>query len=99
MNAEPLLIPIARLLAKHRLDVVMIGNAAAAIQGSPVTTLDVDFMFRKTSTTLRKLKALADDLDARVLRPIYPAPQLFASPAIATAYSSISWPRSMGSVH
>lgn len=36
MNAEPMLILIARLLAKHRLDVVMIGNAAAAIHGSPV---------------------------------------------------------------
>ncbi len=77
MNAAPLLILIARLLAKHRLDVVMIGNAAAAIQGSPVTTLDVDFMFQKTSTNLRKLKALADDLDAMVLRPFYPASQLY----------------------
>ena len=46
MNAEPTLILIARLLALHRLDVVMIGNAAAALQGSPVTTMDIDFLFR-----------------------------------------------------
>lgn len=37
----------------------------------------VDFIFRKTSTTLRKLKARADDLDAMVLRPTYPADQLY----------------------
>ena len=68
---------VARLLTTHRLDVVMIGNAAAAIQGSPVTTMDIDFMFRKTSTNLRKLKALAADLDAMILRPFYPASQLY----------------------
>jgi predicted nucleotidyltransferase len=77
MDAEPLLTLVARLLAKHRLDVVMIGNAAAALQGSPVTTMDVDFMFRKTSTNLAKLKRLADDLHAVVLRPYYPASQLY----------------------
>ncbi|CAN5206357.1 hypothetical protein BH09GEM1_BH09GEM1_39150 [soil metagenome] len=77
MNAEPLLILVARLLSARRLDVVMIGNAAAAIHGSPVTTMDIDFMFRKTPTNLTKLKRLADDLDATVLRPFYPASELY----------------------
>ena len=77
MNAEPILILVARLLARHRFEVVMIGNAAAAIQGSPITTMDIDFMFRKTDGNMRKLKALADDLNAVVLRPYYPASQLY----------------------
>ncbi len=77
MNAESLLTLIARLLAERRLDAVLIGNAAAAIQGSPVTTMDLDFMFRKTPGNLTKLKRLADDLDAVVLRPFYPASQLY----------------------
>jgi len=77
MNAAQMLSLLARLLTKHRLDVVMIGNAAAAIQWSPVTTMDIDFMFRKTSTNLRKLKALAADLDAMILRPFYRASQLY----------------------
>ena len=34
-------------------------------------------MFRKTPTNLAKLKRLADDLDAVVLRPYYPASQWF----------------------
>lgn len=77
VNAESILALVARLLAKRKLDAVLIGNAAAAIQGSPVTTMDLDFMFRKTPTNLTKLKRLADDLDALVLRPFYPASQLY----------------------
>lgn len=77
MDASPVLGLVARLLAKHRLDVVLIGNAAAALQGSPVTTADFDFMFRKTPTNLRKLRRLADDLNAVVLIPYYPASGLY----------------------
>ncbi|MDQ2668233.1 MAG: hypothetical protein M3Z05_19865 [Gemmatimonadota bacterium] len=77
MNAEPLLALVTRVLALRRLDVVLIGNAAAAIQGSPVTTMDFDFMFRKTPGNLAKLKRIADDLHAVVMRPFYPASQLY----------------------
>jgi hypothetical protein len=77
MTAEPLLELVARMLAKHRLDVVLIGNAAAALQGCPVTTLDLDFLFRETAGSLRKLRALARDLDAQLLRPFYPASGLY----------------------
>ena len=77
MTAEPLLELAARLLARHRLDAVLIGNAAAALQGSPVTTVDLDFMFRKTPGNLRKLRRIADDLDAVVLHPYYPASELY----------------------
>jgi predicted nucleotidyltransferase len=77
MTAEPVLELVTQLLAKHRLDVVLIGNAAAALQGSPVTTLDLDFMFRKTPGNLAKLRRMADDLEAVVLRPYYPASELY----------------------
>ena len=77
MNARPLLERLARALATRRLDVVLVGNAAAALQGAPVTTLDFDFMFRKTSGSLRKLRAVAQDLGAMLLTPYYPASELF----------------------
>src|SRR5688572_31477618 len=77
MDAGPQLTRVARALTKAKLDVVMIGNAAAALQGAPVTTVDFDFMFRKTPVNLRKLKALARALGATVLRPYYPASDLF----------------------
>ena len=55
----------------------MIGNAAAALQGAPVTTVDIDFLFRKSPANLRKLKALASALGAVILRPYYPASGLY----------------------
>ncbi len=77
MNAEPLLFRIAQVLAEHRLEAVMVGNAAAALHGAPVTTLDIDFMFRKTPRNLKKLKAVAASLDAGVFKPYYPVSDLF----------------------
>jgi hypothetical protein len=77
MNAEPLLNRIAKSFAAHRLEAIMIGNAAAALHGAPVTTLDIDFMFRKTPTNLNKLKAVAADLRATILKPYYPVSDLF----------------------
>jgi hypothetical protein len=77
MTAEPLLNKIAQVLAEHRLEAVMVGNAAAALHGAPVTTLDVDFMFRKTPANVAKLKAVARSFDATVFKPYYPASDLF----------------------
>lgn len=77
MDAKPALVEIGhRLLALH-LEAVLIGNAAAALQGAPVTTVDFDFLFRKTSRNLAKLKAFARALGATVLRPYYPASDLY----------------------
>lgn len=77
VNAEPLLAEIARHLDRLHFDVVLIGNAAAALQGAPVTTIDFDFMFRRTPANLRKLKALARALGATVLRPYFPVSEMF----------------------
>ena len=47
MDAGPLLDSVAVALAEVKLEAILIGNAAAAIQGAPVTTMDFDFMFRE----------------------------------------------------
>jgi hypothetical protein len=77
MDAKPFLITIAEALKDVGLEAVLVGNAAAALQGAPVTTLDFDFMFRKTRTNLGKLKKLARRLNAVILRPYYPASDLY----------------------
>jgi len=77
VNATPALAEIGRRLKDIKLEAVLIGNAAAALQGAPVTTVDFDFLFRKTPRNLAKLKALARELGATVLRPYYPASDLF----------------------
>ena len=77
MNAEPLLSSVVAALAEVRLEAILIGNAAAAIQGAPVTTVDFDFMFRATRVNLAKLKKFARQMDAVILRPYYPASALY----------------------
>ncbi len=77
MNGAPLLEKVARALAECRLEAVLIGNAAAALHGAPVTTLDLDFMFRKTPANLAKLKKFARVLNSVILRPYYPASELY----------------------
>ncbi len=77
MNAGPLLDSIVAALAEAGLEAILIGNAAAAIHGAPVTTVDFDFMFRTSPVNLTKLKKFATKLDAVILRPYYPVSALY----------------------
>jgi predicted nucleotidyltransferase len=77
MDARPILEEIARALEESGLEAVLIGNAAAAMHGAPVSTLDFDFMFRKTPTNLKKMKRLAAMLEGSILTPYYPASNLY----------------------
>ena len=76
MDAYPLLAHIAQLLDRHGLEAVLIGNAAAALQGAPVTTVDFDFLIRRTPANVRKLTAIAADLRAVLMKPHYPVSSL-----------------------
>ncbi|MDX2150317.1 MAG: nucleotidyltransferase [Bryobacteraceae bacterium] len=77
MDAQPVLAVLARALEEARLEAILIGNMAAALHGAPVSTVDVDFFFRKTRGNLKKLKEVAGTLRASILRPYYPASGLF----------------------
>ena len=77
MDARPVLSLVAKILERNRLEAILIGNAAAALQGAPVTTVDLDFLFRKTPRNVAKLKSVAKALRAVVMRPYYPASDLF----------------------
>ena len=77
MNATPLLATLLAAVHDVHLEVVLIGNAAAAMHGAPVTTLDFDFMFRETAANLGKLKRVAAQLNAMILRPFYPVSKLY----------------------
>jgi hypothetical protein len=77
MNAAPLLTTVAASLLAAKLEAVLIGNVAAAIQGAPVTTLDFDFMFREIPANLAKLKHFARIPGATILRPYYPVSKLY----------------------
>ncbi|MGA2657300.1 MAG: hypothetical protein ABSH34_07245 [Verrucomicrobiota bacterium] len=62
MGGAPLLNSVVVALAETGLDTVLMGNAAAAIQGAPVTAVDFDFMFRAAPVNVAKLKEFADRL-------------------------------------
>ncbi|MFA6566916.1 MAG: nucleotidyltransferase [Victivallales bacterium] len=67
MDSKNLLVEIAEAFAQAKLEAVMIGNAAAAIQGAPVTTMDIDFCIRDTDETVSKLSSVAKQLDAKLI--------------------------------
>jgi hypothetical protein len=77
VDAGPLLTLIAGALTRARFDPILIGNAAAALHGAPVTTLDFDFFFRPGPANVEKLKIFATELDGVVLRPFYPVSRLY----------------------
>ncbi len=77
MNARSLLETLAEIFQEAQLEVVLIGNAAAALEGAPVTTEDFDFMWRSTSTNKRKLREVAHALGASLGRPEYPASKFY----------------------
>ena len=77
MDARPILHTVARVLAENGLEAILIGNAAAALQGAPVTTIDFDFLFRKTPRNVQKLKGVSKALNAVLFRPFYPSSGLF----------------------
>ena len=77
MDSKPLLISVAKVLREQSLEAILIGNAAAALHGAPVTTVDLDFLVRKTPSNLRKLERIADRLGAVVFTPHYPISGLY----------------------
>ena len=76
MDARPVLESIAQARQETGLEAILIGNAAAALQGAPVTTIDIDFFFCPTPHNIHKLKTVADRLGAVMFRPQYPVSKL-----------------------
>jgi predicted nucleotidyltransferase len=72
VDATPIVARVARAIGRHRLEAVLIGNAAAAMHGAPVTTIDMDFFIRRAPGNRKKLIAIAAELRATVYRPFYP---------------------------
>ncbi|HEY5920146.1 MAG TPA: hypothetical protein VIV11_00690 [Kofleriaceae bacterium] len=65
---ETFIVSLLRALKSIGLEAIFVGNAAAALQGAPVTTQDVDLLVRDTELNREKLRRLADELGAA--RPV-----------------------------
>jgi hypothetical protein len=56
---------ILATLARHHVEFVLIGGVAAALNGSPLVTFDVDITPRRTKDNLERLSSALDELEAR----------------------------------
>ena len=57
---------ILATLARHGVEFVLIGGVAAALNGSPLVTFDVDITPRQTKANRERLSSALDGLNARV---------------------------------
>ena len=54
MDATLIVARVARAIEAHGLESILIGNAAAALHGAPVTTIDLDFLIRRPAANRTK---------------------------------------------
>ena len=65
---ESILERILHSLKKVKIEAILVGNAASALQGVPVMTQDIDFFIRDTQLNRKKIERFAKDLDLSILR-------------------------------
>jgi len=58
-----------QLLVRHGMDFIVVGGAAAILEGAPIATLDLDIMVRPTQEDRERLLAALRELNARYLDP------------------------------
>jgi len=56
-------------LIKAEVKFILVGGLAAVIQGAPVTTMDVDIVYSRSSENIAKLFAFLKSIDATYRRP------------------------------
>lgn len=57
-------IEILRRLLRHEIDFVIVGGIAGSLAGSPVTTLDLDLVYRIDEDNVRRLAAALAEMNA-----------------------------------
>jgi len=75
---EAVLLEVVRAVDRVKLDAVVIGNAAAALHGVPITTQDIDLFVRDTSRNAAKIDQMVAVLGDGVVasRPFEPASRM-----------------------
>jgi hypothetical protein len=60
---------ILECLIKAEVQFILVGGLAAVVQGAPVTTMDVDIVYRRSSENISKLFLYLRSIDAVYRRP------------------------------
>ncbi len=76
---KPDFLALLRSLERHGVEYVVVGGVAAILEGAPITTLDLDIVFRLEEGNLERLQGLLTELEARYRDPagreILPTPE------------------------
>jgi len=62
---EAFVLAVLKALKESSLEAIVVGSVAAVLQGSPVTTQDMDLLVRDTPTNRKKIAALGKRLGSR----------------------------------
>jgi len=73
---ESFLAELFDALSEAGLETIIIGNSAAALQGVPIMTQDVDLMVRKHPQLARKLKMFAAKFGVSLTKPYAPTSEM-----------------------
>lgn len=65
MAAPPRFKEALEILAKHRVDLVVVGGVAAVLNGAPIATFDLDVVHSRSPDNLDRLAGALEDLEAR----------------------------------
>jgi hypothetical protein len=57
------------VLARHQVELIVVGGVAAVLNGAPISTFDLDIVHARTPDNLSRLVLALDDLDARYRDP------------------------------
>jgi hypothetical protein len=70
---------LLRSLHGHNVEFVVVGGVAALIEGAPITTLDLDIVYRPSPENISRLARALETLDARYRDParrrVLPSPR------------------------
>jgi hypothetical protein len=69
MDFAPRFLEMLRVLARHQVELILVGGLAAIVEGAPISTVDLDIVFLRTDENLERLLAALRELDARYLDP------------------------------
>ncbi len=62
---EAFVLAVLKALHETRLEAILVGSVAAVLQGSPVTTQDLDLLVRDTASNRKRIQGLGARLGAR----------------------------------
>ncbi len=61
---------LLRLLSRHNVEFIVVGAAAAVLDGAPITTFDLDVVFETSAENRERLLAALEEIAAVYLDPL-----------------------------